>query len=331
MTKSATVGFTDPFAFQAALRAAEVQLCVTGKGDYRAELTQIDLNRLWMQRAREDLPRIYHVAISPKRAVIAFLADANQAVSHYCGMEMLPANIVVHGLGSTSHHRTGSSCHWGAMSLTHDDLAAAGYALAGRDLTAPSHLHLARPSPALLSRLLNLHAAAEQLAKTGPNILAHPEVARALEKTLVHAMIMCLTESTSVEMRTGGRHHAAVITRFEELLEARLHEPLYLADICEATGAAERTLRACCNEHLGVGPVRYLWLRRMHLAHRALVLAHPKTETVTEIATGHGFWELGRFSVEYRALFGEAPSASLHRPPQDLGTYQNRPFDIGIV
>jgi hypothetical protein len=36
---------------------------------------------------------------------------------------------------------------------------------------------------------------------------------------------------------------------------------------------------------------------------------------VTSVATDHGFSELGRFSVQYRTLFGESPSASLQRPP----------------
>ena len=71
-----------------------------------------------------------------------------------------------------------------------------------------------------------------------------------------------------------------------------------------------------------MGPIRYLWLRRMHLTRRALLQASPATATVTALATDHGFWELGRFASEYRALFGETPVASLRRAtaePEPLG------------
>jgi transcriptional regulator GlxA family with amidase domain len=116
-----------------------------------------------------------------------------------------------------------------------------------------------------------------------------------------------------------NQRHLMIIERFKELLETNLCEPMHLAEICAAIGVSERTLRVCCHEHLGMGPIRYLWLRRMRLARRALMLADPAGATVTQIATEHGFWEFGRFAVSYRALFGEAPSASLRRPPVDRG------------
>jgi AraC-like DNA-binding protein len=53
---------------------------------------------------------------------------------------------------------------------------------------------------------------------------------------------------------------------------------------------------------------------RMHLARRALARANPSATTVTAIATALGFWVLGRFSLEYRALFGELPKETLTKP-----------------
>jgi AraC family ethanolamine operon transcriptional activator len=52
----------------------------------------------------------------------------------------------------------------------------------------------------------------------------------------------------------------------------------------------------------------------MHFARRAMRDGAPGTTTVTEIAAQYGFWQFGRFAGEYKALFGEAPSATLHRP-----------------
>jgi AraC-like DNA-binding protein len=48
--------------------------------------------------------------------------------------------------------------------------------------------------------------------------------------------------------------------------EANPKTPLYLADVCTAIGTVERTLRIACEEHVGMGPIGYLTLRRMHMA-----------------------------------------------------------------
>ena len=144
----------------------------------------------------------------------------------------------------------------------------------------------------------------------------------------MHAIVTCLSEGVPIKLGRGALGHTAVIARFEELLAVNYDQPLHLAEICAAIGASERTLRTICIENLGMGPIRYLWLRRMHLARRALIRATPHTTTVTEVATASGFWELGRFAVEYRALFGEAPSASLSRPTREVGLSKSGPFAL---
>ena len=139
----------------------------------------------------------------------------------------------------------------------------------------------------------------------------------------MHAMVSCLSGGEAAESGSARHRHAVIMRRLEELLEANPDRTLYVAELCRAAGASERTLRACCQEHLGMSPTRYLWLRRMHLARRALRMADPAATSVTEVATSYGFWELGRFSVAYRSLFGESPSASLRRPPDDPRPQKN--------
>jgi AraC-like DNA-binding protein len=319
MPDSAVMTFTEPDAFHAAIRTAEVKGVVTVRGDYRAELTRIELHRLWMQRGVEGLPRVMNVRRRDPRVSVFFMTEQEQSPLQVRGMVLGKGEIAVLGYGSADHHLSSAACRWGAMSLTPEDFAAAGQAIIGRELTAPSYLtYRLTPPPAILLRLLNLHEAAGHLAKTAPDILAQPEVARALEQGLVHAMVSCISGGESAETSSAHHRHAVIMRRLEEVLEASPDRTFYAADLCAAAGVSERTLLACCQEHLGMGPKRYLLLRRMHLARRALLMADPATVTVTEIATNYGFWELGRFSVAYRSLFGESPSASLRRTPDDL-------------
>jgi AraC-like DNA-binding protein len=60
-----------------------------------------------------------------------------------------------------------------------------------------------------------------------------------------------------------------------------------------------------------MGPNRYLRLRRMNLARRALIDAAPDETSVTDVAMRFRSWGLGRFASAYRILFDETPSATL--------------------
>ena len=323
MLSSKVSAFADPIEYQAAIRAADFTVVPTVAGDFHAELTRIDFHRLWMQRFAENGPVVKYSAIHRDRAPILFLAQGNQPPIHHGGVEVSSGDIVVYGSGVSIHHRTMAPCYWGTMSLSPDDLTKASYALAGRELFAPADTYLVRPDPSYLAHLRRLHSAAGNLASSAPEVLAHPEAARSLEAALTQAMIRCLTDSERLETDRSFRNHVLVMARLEDFLAAHPSRPLYLSEICAAANASEHTVRNCCNEHLGMGPVRYLWLRRMHQARHALLLASEGETTVTSIALAHGFWELGRFSVAYRGLFNETPLASLRRPPEEADQTRN--------
>ena len=317
MASSTVRTFTDPDAYRVAIRAEHVEGVVTARGNFHAEMTRIDLDQVLMQHAEENLPRVLVISTRPQRAAIIFATDQGQPAMHVSGMALTSGEIIAWDSRLAAHHRSAAACRWGSMSLTHEDLATFGAAIGGRELTPPSCAHRIKPSVPRMSRLLNLNEAASHLAKTAPDILAKPEVARAMEQALVEAMVWCVASGDPVDVRGVHRHHATVMRRLEEVLQTNSEGPLYMAELCAAARVSYPTLRASCQEHLGMSPKRYLWLRRMHLAQRALRRADPERTTVTEIATNYGFWELGRFSVAYRSLFGESPSTTQRRTADD--------------
>ena len=328
MPRCATFTHDDPIPYQAAIRGGQIELAVTAKGGFRGNLIRIDLHKLWLQHGSENRPRVIHAVLNKQRVGFAFNSDPSGSAPHYSGMQLGPNAIFVIGPGSSVHSRTVEPHSWAAMSLALEDLPVAYGALVGRELTRGPAVRLVHANPAHMVRLVRLHAAARRLAVTAPETLTHPEVSVAMENELVHALVSCLADEVPAKAGSGWRYHTAIIDRFEEVLAANCDRPMYLADICAAVGASERTLRASCEEHLGMGPIRYLWVRRMHLARRALLVADPAKATVTQIATDYGFWELGRFSVSYQALFGEAPSATLRKSSSNRKAVQARPFSF---
>ncbi|MBV8916945.1 AraC family transcriptional regulator [Bradyrhizobium sp.] len=319
MALSRVFSFDDPSACQAIFPSADVALFPTSKGNFHADVTQIGMNGIWMHRIHISLPEINTVAVKPGRRSLGFLTECNSSSLLDCGLDVLPGDIVMNR-SDLVHQRSDADFHYATVSLPSEYLSAAAEAITGRELPEAARKSIIRPPPGLMLRLLKMHKSIGQLAHDTPDILEIPQVSRALENELSHIVVRCLAEGHTAEPTAGRRSHHTILTRFVEFLEANPDRPLYLTEICTAIGAAERTLRASCEEHLGMGPIRYLTLRRMHLVRRALLAAHSSTATVTRIVTDHGFWELARFSVAYRGLFGESPSDTLRQPAEQTAT-----------
>lgn len=311
MPSSAVRIFSDPYDYAASIRQGTIELTVTGRGPFTAKLIKIDLHRLWMQRFSESLPRIAHVAGWGGRAVIGFRTQSGPSLLQ-SGFEMQPTNIVQYSEGQSYFQRSSGPACQAAMSLPVEDMVSLA-AVVGFDPTSPKDALAYTPAPSAMARLQRLHAAAGCLAEEAPEIIANPDAARGLEQTLIEAMVECLGNGKEHENGLARGQHAIVMRRFRRVLEENSEQPIYIPEICKAIKVPERTLRLCCQEHLGMSPKRYLMLRRMNLARRALCVSATGATTVTDIATRYGFWQIGRFAVEYRSLFGETPSATLRR------------------
>jgi AraC-like DNA-binding protein len=310
MPGSVTSVFGEPDDFQAALREDGVLgLLITGPGHFRARLTRITLHRLRLLAAEEHLTRIAFVAV-PTDTVLVLLPIGGGSSPIWGGIGMRTGEIITLGPDQRVHARTDGPCRWGSIRLPAGELARYGRALRGAGFAVPHLVARWRPPPAARRELRHLHQAAIRAAEIRSGMLADGEAAHGLEQQLINALIDCLSAGPLDEDVSAHRHRG-ILARFEDLLE--MQPFLRVAEICAAVGVSDRMLRSCCEEQLGVSPSSYLRLRRIQQVHRALRSGKPNTASVAEVARRYGIRDLGRFAANYRALYGELPSATLRR------------------
>jgi AraC-like DNA-binding protein len=310
MSKSGTAKFTDADDYRASVDGAKFNLVFSCQRNFQARLTWVELRNLRLLRGQENLPRVAYVSLTLGSVFVALLARHDSPP--VCdGVEVQPGDIVFHSRGERMHQRTRGPSQWGFISLAPEHLAACGKALTGFDLVPPPVARILRPLRLDASHLLRLHAEACRLAETKPAMIAHREVARALEQDLIHTLVNCLTNGVAHEYSAPNRHRANIIGRFEDVLAEHSERHLQISELCAAIGVPERTLRMCCAEFLGMSPNRYVRLRRLNMVRATLRRIDPLTASVGEVASRYGFSEPGRFAAIYRSVFGEMPSTTL--------------------
>lgn len=144
---------------------------------------------------------------------------------------------------------------------------------------------------------------------------------QAAEGEITSALTQALEQSVPAgPVQRSGRPQLSrsnVIASALACMNANEGQPLFIDDLCRATQISERALRNIFQEYFGVGPMRLLKLRQLHEIRAALLRTQPRVETVTEVAGRFGVIDLSLLARNYKALFGESPSRTLHRPPTD--------------
>jgi AraC family ethanolamine operon transcriptional activator len=114
---------------------------------------------------------------------------------------------------------------------------------------------------------------------------------------------------SDVNVTPPSRHHNLSMRLREIVMDLTWDQPPDIPQICGVLGISRRTLQYALQRDLGMRPVEYMRALRLNAA-RACIL---RGASVTSAATQAGFWHLGRFSQDYRALFNENPSATRYR------------------
>jgi AraC-like DNA-binding protein len=117
----------------------------------------------------------------------------------------------------------------------------------------------------------------------------------------------------SEELATKGSTPVpGLVRRAERYMSDNAQAPITVSDVAAHLGISLRTLQAGFRQWRNSTPRAHLQQIRLQLVRDELLQSGPDAN-VTIIAMRHGFVHLGRFSSQYRAAFGEPPSATLRR------------------
>jgi len=178
----------------------------------------------------------------------------------------------------------------------------------GRPLERPVRLDLA-PFSDGLERTWN---SALQFLDTewGADDLPDP-VNRSIEEFLLNLLLHGHRHNYSDALaRLESQPQAHVVRRAREIVEADSQGVLTVSELAAGIDVSVRTLQASFRSELKTTPLAYLRRARLQRAREALRCANGST-SVTEVALRLGFLHLGRFSIHYKAAFGESPSTTL--------------------
>jgi AraC-like DNA-binding protein len=86
-----------------------------------------------------------------------------------------------------------------------------------------------------------------------------------------------------------------------------------VTQLAAAAGVSLRVLQLAFHENLGISPKRYLRLCQLNRLHSELRHGDGRQASVTDFMRENNLDELGRGAVEYKQLYGESPSSTLHK------------------
>jgi len=138
------------------------------------------------------------------------------------------------------------------------------------------------------------------------------EAADFWKRTIIECMAATIRSSLPPDDGGGHLPSAMKLVRLvEDYLQMTGDRPLHISEICSELHLSRRSLHRAFQEIFGIGPVTFLRQKRLCTVHSILRDSARGTTTVGEVAIRQGFIELGRFSHDYRMMFGEYPSQTL--------------------
>ena len=311
MLQEATLN--DPFNevadLQSKLRTIDVKAVSLDAGCFVGEVSNFALGDIKVEIVHTG-PVLFIGAAREGRAGCLLLLEGAQG-AHWDGRPVDPYDIALLEPGTflAASHR--DACVYAFVSGSAAKTSCALLPAGDTACTRLAHVPVHRSSPQAHGRVAAIIRAAEQAAASAPDMLRGEEVQRSLFDATRQLFVPARAKDQPRRLRSVARNR--IVREADAYLCANLMRPVYTAELCAAVGASASGLHEAFHAIFGISPHRYLKIRRMSLVRAKLLSRSGPWHLVKAVALSYGFWHLGQFAQDYRAIYGESPSETLAR------------------
>jgi len=301
---------SEPDELLSVIPGVECSVLPTQAGAFHLSLVGLELGDMMLQTLHCS-PLLCMAAIRPGGKFYLQLPYSGLESFILNGRAFEHADFGLYGEGADLERMSEQDTRSLVLSIPAERVAEMDWLRPGSRLSHAGAQDVFRAERAAWSRMAQI---AESVFETS---LASPATFEAEEARL--SLRDCLLDATRaliggcapppVESRASA-NRKRVINAADAYLRANLSRAIYTEELCAALGVSASRLADAFRASFGISPHRFLKMRRLAMVRAAIRAggAAGGVSLVKTAALSHGFWHLGQFAHDYRAMYGEAPS-----------------------
>lgn len=292
-------------AYSVALPGFHLDLVRTGVGFGPTYARASTTEDVMLASCVTQFPILGRTTVADDRVAVGLLTSTPPG-SRWCEIDLEPGTMMLYGPGAEHSAVDPAGLGYIALSVSLDRLAAAA-----------DHAELVVPAPrpgtvdVMPPSNQTVHLASV-LGSVGDPRVESNDGRFLIRGDAVHALAKALSSESSIRRasdRPGVVNSGRITSQCVEYAEV-VGRPPSIAEMCRVTHVSERRLRKAFVDTFGMPPSRYFRLRGLTKV-RSRLRAGRSDVSIGDAALDAGFRNLGRFSRDYRDVFGELPSKTL--------------------
>jgi len=314
--------FVEPEELLRAVPDVTLRATPAGPGRFSASLITIRLGEVVFQTG-SCAPAVIMAQAAPGTSVVQ-LPFAGTETFILNGRPLTRGLVGLYGGGATLERVSQQTTGHAAFILP--------TAKAERLLALPSASPLLRPRgqalvqahPEPWQRAVELAQAIARAVAADAEAFRKEETRRSMRASLIDAVREVVSgdeESGAPRQVRTSPARRRIVNVADDYLVANPSRSIYTEELCNVLDISPARLADAFRSSFGITPHRFLKLRRLAMVRATLRDREGHVPLVRSVAHAHGFWHLGQFARDYRAIYGETPSETLARtrgvPPRD--------------